>query len=266
MSRSTMIGRSMLEVLLVLTISLIPVASGLAVMVYQQDRKLAENARISLQEAIYTVDLSLDRLHAHVSNAVALSGKPCAEVKPLLIRQVAETQYLRSLTLSHNREVYCSSMAGLPDSAVNFADMQTPLQLIADSALTPHSTLLFYQIRRDDFSATATAYAEQLRAELRGFQDGLTLLLEFGNAYIWDGDARGLPRPSQTEYFQKAVSEKYGYSVKVGYAQGYSAQEARHSMILVLPSLVLIGLVTGSIIYWALFRRGPRGGNTVNPR
>ncbi|MFJ4430838.1 CSS-motif domain-containing protein [Pseudomonas sp. NPDC089395] len=260
-----MIGRSLLEVLLVLSISLVPVASGLAVMVYQQDRKLAENARISLQEAIYTVDLSLDRLHAHVSNVLALSGKPCAEVKPTLIKQVAESQYLRSLTLSQNREVSCSSMAGLPDGAVNFADMQTPLQLLVDSELTPNS-LLIYQIRRDDFSATATTYAEQLRDELRGFQDGLTLLLEFGDAYIWDGDTRGLSRPSQSEYFQTAVSEKYGYTVKVGYAQGYSAQEARQSMILVLPSLVLIGIVTGSIIYWAMFRRGPRGGNAVNPR
>ena len=266
MSRTTMIGRSLLEVLLVLSISLIPVASGLAVMVYQQDRKLAENARISLQEAIYTVDLSLDRLHALVSSALALSGKPCAEVKPTLIKQVTETQYLRSLTLNQNREAYCSSMAGIPDSAVNFADMQTPLQLIVDPASAPNGALLFYQIRRDDFSATATTYAEQLRDELRGFQDGLTLLLEFGDAYIWDGDTRGQSRPSQSEYFQTAVSEKYGYTVKVGYAQGYSAQEARQSMILVLPSLVLIGIVTGSIVYWAMFRRGPRGGNAVNPR
>ena len=266
MSRTTMIGRSLLEVLLVLSISLIPVASGIVVMVYQQDRKLAENARISLQEAIYTVDLSLDRLHAQVSNALALSGKPCAEVKPTLIKQVTETQYLRSLTLSQNGEVYCSSKAGLPDSAVNFAEMQTPLQLIVDSALRPNGALLFYQIRRDDFSATATAYAEQLRDELRGFQDGLTLLLEFGDAYIWDGDTRGESRPSQSEYLQTAVSEKYGYTVKVGYAEGYSAQEARQAMILVLPSLALIGIVTGSVIYWAMFRRGSRGGRAVNPQ
>ena len=266
MSRTTMIGRSLLEVLLVLSISLIPVASGLAVMVYQQDRKLAENARISLQEAIYTVDLSLDRLDAVVSNALTLSGKPCAEVKPSLIKQVTETQYLRSLTLSQNREVYCSSLAGVVDGAIDFAEIQAPLQLIVDATLTPSRAVLLYQLQRDDFSATATSYADQLRDELSAFQDGLTLLLEFGDAYIWNGDASGLSRPSQSEYFQTAVSEKYGYTLKVGYAQGYSAQEARQSMILVLPSLVLIGIVTGSIIYWAMFRRGPRGGNAVNPR
>lgn len=266
MSRTTMIGRSLLELLLILSISLIPVASGIAVMLYQQDRKLADNARISLQEAIYTVDLSLDRLHMLVSSVLAQSGKPCAEVKPSLIKRVAETRYLRSLTLSQDRKAYCSSLVVITDGAVNFKEEQTPLQLIVDSTMAPNGALLVYQLRRDGFSATATTYAEQLRDELRGFQDGLILLLEFGDAYIWDGDIRGLSRPSQTEYFQAAVSEKYGYTIKVGYAEGYSAQEARQAMILVLPSLALIGIVTGSVIYWAMFRRGSRGGRAVNPQ
>ena len=91
MSRTTTIGRSMLELLLILSISLIPVASGLAVMVYQQDRKLEENARVSVQEAIYSVDLSLDRLHAIANNALALAGKPCAEAKVSLTKLATET-------------------------------------------------------------------------------------------------------------------------------------------------------------------------------
>lgn len=109
----------------------------------------------------------------------------------------------------------------------------------------------------------ATAYAEQLRAELKGFQDGLTLLLEVGDAYIWNGDSHSLTRPSQTEYFHHAVSDRYGYTVKVGYAEGYSAQEARQSMILVLPSLVLIGIVTGFVIFWAMWRRGFQRDNAL---
>ncbi|AXM94646.1 hypothetical protein DVB73_01790 [Pseudomonas plecoglossicida] len=266
MSRTTMIGRSMLELLLILSIALIPVVSGLAVMVYQQDRKLAENARISLQEAIYSVDLSLDRLHTLATNALALADQPCSVVKPNLIKQVSETRYLRSLVLSRNDEVYCSSMPGVADSAILLADAHTPLQLIVDPELTPRGALLTYKLRSDDFSAVATAYAEQLRAELKGFQDGLTLLLEVGDAYIWNGDSHSLTRPSQTEYFHHAVSDRYGYTVKVGYAEGYSAQEARQSMILVLPSLVLIGIVTGFVIFWAMWRRGFQRDNAVKQR
>lgn len=142
MSRTTMIGRSMLELLLILSIALIPVVSGLAVMVYQQDRKLAENARISLQEAIYSVDLSLDRLHTLATNALALADQPCSVVKPNLIKQVSETRYLRSLVLSRNDEVYCSSMPGVADSAILLADAHTPLQLIVDPELTPRAPFL----------------------------------------------------------------------------------------------------------------------------
>ncbi|BBH46329.1 CSS-motif domain-containing protein [Pseudomonas sp. KU43P] len=257
----------MLEFLLTLAISLIPVGSGLAVMVYQQDRKLTENARISLQEAIYSVDLSLDRLHAITTNALMLTSKPCAEIKVSLIEQVAQTQYLRSLALSHKHQVYCTSLPGYVENRALYGDTHTPLQLVFDSPSTLDSAILTYQLEQDGFSAVATAYAEQLRNELRAFQDGLTLLIEIGDTYIWaDGDARSLSRPSQSEYFHQAVSQKYGYVIKAGYANGYSANEARQSMIMVLPSLVLIGIITGAVIYWALFRRGARGGTAANLR
>nr|WP_314615515.1 CSS-motif domain-containing protein [uncultured Pseudomonas sp.] len=267
MSRTTTIGRSMLELLLILSISLIPVASGLAVMVYQQDRKLEENARVSVQEAIYSVDLSLDRLHAIANNALALAGKPCAEAKVSLTKLATETQYLRSLTLAEGGEAYCSSMAGFADAQLSQAGPSMPVQLAFISTLAPEGALLVHQVEHEAFSAIATAYADQLRNELRAFQDGLTLLLQFGDGYIWaDGDSRDLSRPSQAEYFHRGISEKYGYTVEAGYAEGFSANEARQSMLMVLPSLVLIGVVTGSVIYWALFRRGPRNENAANSR
>ncbi|MFP3409267.1 hypothetical protein SB757_32115, partial [Pseudomonas sp. SIMBA_065] len=59
---------------------------------------------------------------------------------------------------------------------------------------------------------------------------------------------------SQSEFLATALSAKYGYRVKGGYAQGSTAQEIRQSMLQILPSLMLVGTVTGLIVYLGLFR------------
>ncbi len=50
MSKLTQIGRFMLAPMLALATSLMPVASGLLVMLYQLEHKLEENARVSVRE------------------------------------------------------------------------------------------------------------------------------------------------------------------------------------------------------------------------
>lgn len=77
MSRIKTAGQGLIELLLTLAISLLPVGTGLMVMIYQQDKKLEETARISVKEAIYSVDLALDRIHASASAAMKLAGAAC---------------------------------------------------------------------------------------------------------------------------------------------------------------------------------------------
>ena len=116
--------------------------------------------------------------------------------------------------------------------------------------------MLAYQLSKLNLGVIVTSYGTMLRNELRAFQTGLTLVLEFGDLYIWtDGDSRDPARPSQAEFFQEGVSEKYGYTVKAGYAQGYSANETRQTMRQLFPSLALVGIITGAITYWGLFRQ-----------
>jgi len=50
------------------------------------------------------------------------------------------------------------------------------------------------------------------------------------------------------------MSARYGYTVKGGYPEGFTAQEIRQSVLQIAPSLMLVGIVTGSIVYLALFR------------
>ncbi len=55
-------GRRLRELLLLTTVGLVPVISGLLVMIVQLEMKLEENAAISVQEAVFSIDQALNRL------------------------------------------------------------------------------------------------------------------------------------------------------------------------------------------------------------
>ena len=83
----------------------------------------------------------------------------------------------------------------------------------------------------------------------------MTLLLEFDDRYLWSGgDSRAGARPSQDEFSTSMLSQKYGYRVVGGYAEGFTAREIRQSMRQTLPSLLLVGVLTASVVFLALMK------------
>ncbi|HDS1737655.1 MULTISPECIES: CSS-motif domain-containing protein [Pseudomonas] len=254
MSKFMHAGRSLLELLLILAIGLVPVASGLTVMMYQLEKKLEENARVSAHEALFVIDRVLDNLHSAASEAVRFSGSACDKVRGDLIDQAARDPRIRSLMLTEGDQVYCGTLPMLAPYPVEFAPGRN-LRLNFDSPSTPNGVVVEYRLANTDPGVIATSYGIELRNELHGFQDKLILLLEFDDKFIWTlGDSRDAQRPSQTEFFQEVQSSRHDYSVKVGYADGHTAREARQSILQVLPSLALVGLLTAAITYWGIFR------------
>ena len=252
------------RLLLILAIGAIPVASGLLVMDYQLERKLAENAEVSVQEAIFSVDQALARMEASLDSILPLAGKPCAEVHDALDQRVASSPHLRSLALTRGQQAYCVTDMDPLEYLSAFSDSGRQVTLAFDAPSSPNATIIKIQKPHSDPGVIATAYGRVLRDELRGFQDGLTLLLEFNDQYIWsEVDSRDPQRPSQAEYNHHAVSEKYGYKVIGGYAKGYTAQEFRLSLHQVLPSLVLVGVASMFITYLGLARTRKSKGHTA---
>lgn len=248
-------GRRLRELLLLTTVGLVPVISGLLVMIVQLEMKLEENAAISVQEAVFSIDQALNRLQEAAQRTLPLAGKPCQGVNSTLQEQVVSRSMLRSLTLVKGNEAYCSSASDSLDPLSAFASSGQQVELSYGQPDRRRKLLVNFYLQGNESGVIVTAYASQLRNELDAFQDGLTLLVEFGDRWIWsEGDSRDAQRPSQSEFFATALSAKYGYRVKGGYAQGYTAQEIRQSMLQILPSLVLVGTVTGLIVYLGLFR------------
>ncbi|MCX2888009.1 MULTISPECIES: CSS-motif domain-containing protein [Pseudomonas] len=255
MSKIVHAGRSLLEVLLLMAVGLVPVVSGLLVMVFQLESKLAENAAISVQEAVYSVDQALDRLQEAAVLALPLAGQSCGTVKSTLQDQVASRSMLRSLTLLEDNQAYCSTTSDSLAHLSSFALSGRQVEISYGPADKRRRLLVNFYLPGNNRGVIATAYASQLRNELDGFQDGLTLLLEFGDRYIWsEGDSRTGQRPSHSEFSVSAVSAKYGYRVKGGYAEGFTTLEIRQSMLQTLPSLILVGILTGAMVFLALFR------------
>ncbi|MGK0148510.1 MULTISPECIES: CSS-motif domain-containing protein [Pseudomonas] len=228
---------------------------------YQLERKLEENAKVSVQEAVFSIDQALGRMEADLDMILPLAGKPCDQVLDTLEQRVANSPHLRSLILTRDQQAYCATdMDPLPYiSAFSQSGRQT--ELAFDAPSSPNAAIIKIQRPHNDPGVIATAYGRQLRDELRAFQDGLTLLLEFNDLYIWsEGDSRDAQRPSQVEFTEQTISQKYGYVVIGGYPKGYAAQEFRISLHQVLPSLVLVGVASMFIMYLGLTISGKKKG------
>jgi len=248
-------GRRLRELLLLISVGLVPVVTGLLVMIVQLEMKLAENATLSVQEAVFSVDQALDRLHEAALRALPLADQPCDSVKSVLQDQVVSRSMLRSLTLVDSDRAYCSSTSDSLEHLSAFALSGRQVELYYGQSDNRRKLLVNYYLQGKNGGVIVTAYAIQLRSELDGFQDRLILLLEFDDRYIWSqGDSRDAQRPSQSEFSASAVSSRYGYRVKGGYAEGFTAQEIRQSMLQIVPSLMLVGIVTGSMVYLGLYR------------
>ncbi|MGO3987343.1 CSS-motif domain-containing protein [Pseudomonas sp. SAS7] len=243
------------ELLLLITVGLVPVISGLLVMIVQLEMKLAENATISVQEAVFSIDQALNRMHEAAQRALPLAGQSCDSVKNVLQDQAVSRSMLRSLTLVKGDKAYCSSTSDPLEHLSAFALSGRQVELSYGQPDNRRKLLVNYYLQGKNGGVIVTAYAIQLRNELDGFQDGLTLLLEFDDRYIWSkGDSRDVKRPSQSEFSASALSSHYGYRVKGGYADGFTAKEIRQSMLQIVPSLMLVGIGTGSIVYLGLYR------------
>ncbi|MDF0732998.1 CSS-motif domain-containing protein [Pseudomonas entomophila] len=266
MSKFVHAGRSLLDLLIILAIGLVPVASGLLVMSYQLDRKLEENSRVSLNEAIFAIDRSLDGIHTAALGALPLASEHCDAVRQKLSGYVSRDQRLHSMMLIRDGQEFCSSLS-TSDNLPRLVDTASPVKLLFNAPSMPNSALVRYQLTKSNPGVIVTAYGTVLRNELSGFQDGLVLVLKFGEQYIWSaGDSRDPQPPSQSEHFNRAVSKKYGYTVQGGYPQGFRKEELRQSAVQVLPSLALVGLVTAVIVYWGIFRNRSKGKRNADGR
>lgn len=256
MSMKLSAGRSLLDLLLLMAIGLAPVVCGLLILMVQVDRKLDEFSRFSATEAIHGVDQLIQVLHDSSSRSLHLSGRPCLEVAQQLRSQVVAVPRLRSLALTRGNQAYCDSVDGEQARAIDqklFFNQR--LWLAEGDGNCVNTAVLHYRLQERPYGVIAQVDARMLQAELLGFENGIVLVLEFGPNFLWaQGDADG-GMPDQREHQVRATSEQFGYSVQAGYPKGHTRQEVLQSMVMTLPSLILVGILTAGIAHWGMRRQ-----------
>ncbi|MBJ9975848.1 CSS-motif domain-containing protein [Pseudomonas sp. S75] len=253
MSISRQLNRRVLTVAVALLTGATPLVSGLLVMNYQLNKRLEQSATVAVDEALFTFDRLFDGLRAAAVLALPSTQKACTDIEPKLANQVAGNPRLQALTVLQGEQHACSSAASGP---LPVFDPSKDIYMFYDPAAIPDGVLVAYRLVSGDRSVIATTYGLEIRSELRAFRNGLRLALHFGDQYIWaEGDSRDPARPSMPEYLTSATSTKYGYRVEVGYPQGFTAAEARQARTQVLPSLVLVSVLTSAVVMWSLRRR-----------
>lgn len=251
-------GRSLVEFLVTLMIGLAPVACGLLVLTLQVDRKQEETIEVTAREAVYAIDRFIDTLHDTASQSLALTGKPCEAILPKLRQEAAQHPNVRSLALKKEQTIYCSTISGSADLTLVPGNFVGDRLRIYPSSVAPLGTnILMYRLDAGNArSAVAIAYLQPLQAELLGFQNSVVLSLQIGEQYVWaTGDGKYFQVPNHEENNMQLSSEKYGYIVHAGYADGESWRVIRQAMQAALPSLLLVGIMTSAAGYWGLFRR-----------
>ncbi|MEG0244967.1 MAG: CSS-motif domain-containing protein, partial [Pseudomonas sp.] len=129
--------------LLPLAIGVLPVACGLGVMNWQIDRELRADSHATTAQVIAHVERILDTASNTAQALLPLAGSPCEQVQLALRGQVTRNAFVRSTNLFQHNTLYCSSLFGEFDEAVDAGDYASgTLWLMDGNSVTPGHALL----------------------------------------------------------------------------------------------------------------------------
>ena len=121
---------------------------------------------------------------------------------------------------------------------------------------------------RAPFDEQSCLLVEALRPEVVSFHFGLpqaellqrvkasaNLVLQFGDDYLWsEGSTFDDVLPDHSEQHVRVLSASYGYTIHGGYPDGHIWQAMLSNAQAIIPSLLLVGVMTSAAVYWTLFR------------
>lgn len=250
-------GRVLLELLTTLLIGLAPVACGLLVMAWQVDKKLEESVDVVQRETLRRVDMLIESLHGASNKVLNLAELPCDKALPTLYTEVVANPELRSLTLVRENRAYCSTLRGESGLLVDPGDyFNHRLRLEPGNDNTPDSAILYYRLQEYPYGVLAVADGAILQRLLHGIREPASVILQFGPTSIGaSGEVLENSEIAEMEQYASLVSPMYGYTLHVGYRPGHTARQLLENSLAIVPSLLLVGLMTAIGSYWAMCRR-----------
>jgi len=234
----------------------LPLLCGLAVMHWQAQRELHNTSQATTRQVVAQVEHILDNLSLAAKQLLPLVGRPCPDIDLALRGQVTRNAFVRSTNLFHQDTLYCSSLFGNFDEAVDPRDYTDGrLWLMDGNSVTPGHPLLAYRLSTAGSGAITTVDGDHLTSALHLIGPGEELQLQVGNHWMGkDGVVHtGTPPVAATAPSVQA-STRYPFSVHGGYGAGKKAQFMTEHYPALLSLLLLLGILAGTVCHWQIRR------------
>ncbi|MBJ7371345.1 cyclic diguanylate phosphodiesterase [Pseudomonas koreensis] len=228
---------------------LLPIVLGTGILYMQAERTLQQSAGETAEQALRQFDLMLDNTAEAARVLLPLAGKNCEEVKLALREQVTRRPFVRSTNLVWDNNLYCSSLFGAFQEAVNAGDYhQGKLWLMNGNPVTPDTALLIYRLSDGRGGALTTLDGYHLSNILRLIGRQTLLTLQVGDNWLSaDGKVHQGSLPAPPVAHSLLESKRYGFKVSAGFPQG----EVRRYMAAEYPPLfsllIFFGAISGTI-------------------
>jgi len=236
----------------------LPVVLGMVIIFWQAERILQQTARTTANGAVEQFDLILDNVAQAATAILPLAGQPCARAVLSMREQVTRRPYVRSTNLVRGDTLYCSSLFGDYQEAVDPADyVGGHLWLLAGNAVTPTRALLIYRLASPTAAGAALSTVDgyHLINSLRMIGGDTELRLQVGTRWLTaDGHVHEAPLPPFDVAPFELRSARYPFSIETGYtaAQRWALIGREYPPMLGL--LLVLGVATGLLSRWALRR------------
>ncbi|EJM19842.1 EAL domain-containing protein [Pseudomonas sp. GM18] len=228
---------------------LLPVLLGLVILYLQAERALRQSTELTAEEAIRQFELMLDNTAQAAQELLPLAGQNCNDVKLALREQVTRRPFVRSTNLVSNNNLYCSSLFGDYQEAVNPGDYtQGKLWLMNGNPVTPNTALLVYRLSEGKQGALTTLDGYHLSNVLRLIGRKALLLLQVGPHWLSaDGKVHDIALPALPVAQSTLTSSRYAFTVAAGFPEGETWRYMRSEYPPLFSLLMFFGVVSGSI-------------------
>ena len=228
---------------------LLPVVLGSVILYMQAERTLQQSAQHTADEALRQFELMLDNTAQAAQVLLPLAGQTCNDVKLALREQVTRRPFVRSTNLVWDNNLYCSSLFGDYQEAVNPGDYNLgKLWLMNGNPVTPNTALLVYRLSEGRGGALTTLDGYHLSNILRLIGRHTLLLLQVGKNWLSaDGKVHTGPLPALPVAQNTLESSRYAFSVSAGFPTGETWRYMTDEYPPLFSLLIFFGAVSGAI-------------------
>nr|WP_314487517.1 EAL domain-containing protein [uncultured Pseudomonas sp.] len=235
---------------------ILPLLIGTPALRWQAERELEAQSHSAALQVLQQVERILDHLSTAAHTLLPLAGQPCERASLALRAEVTRNAFVRSTVLFDQERVYCTSLLGGYDEAVDVDDYTEGLLWLMDgNSVTPGHPLMIYRLGEARRGVLVTVDGEHLLTFLHLYGEDLALQIRVGEHWLGaDGQVHTGTPPAPAHALAQLASTRYPISTQAGFRKNLSLVFMLSHYPALFALLLGIGLLAGSACRWQIRR------------